>query len=131
MGAGGRATFTEASYVVHTTQLLVKPEGRDEVFALTSDILASIMELPGFVALSLSGSDACGNVRTLGVWDSEEAMYAFVAGDAHQNAMARTTAVSFTGKVTHWAATAAEVEALDWDVAKGRIASAEPSPFYD
>ena len=44
--------------------------------------------------------------------------------------MGLTTELSLTGKVTHWDATPAEIEALDWDAARAKLAEVEPSPIY-
>ena len=117
-------------YVIHTTQLIVKPEANDEALQLSGAVFAQLQTTPGFLGVAVAGSTACSNLRTLGVWESEEAMYAMVGQGAHAQAMARTTAISVTGRVTHWDATAADVEALDWDVAKAKIDAIEPSPIY-
>jgi heme-degrading monooxygenase HmoA len=128
---GGLLPPTQDSYVVHSTHLIVKEGGMAQVNALTGQIIGQLMETPGFVAYALAGSDACSNVRTLGIWESEEAMYGMVGSGAHAEAMAQTTEVSITGKVTHWTANADEVNALDWPEAKARIADATPSPIYE
>jgi hypothetical protein len=49
---------------------------------------------------------------------------------AHARAMAATTELSFTGRVTHWSATAAEANAYTWEVARAKIADVEPSAVY-
>jgi hypothetical protein len=41
-----------------------------------------------------------------------------------------TTDVSFTGRVTHWTATADEANAYTWDVARAKIADVAPSAVY-
>jgi len=122
---------TQDSYVVHTTQLILKPDSNAKLFSLTGKVIGQMMETPGFVAFSLSGSEACHNVRTMGIWESEEAMYGMVNTGAHTEAMAATTTISLSGRVTHWTATAAEVNALTWDDAKSHVAKAVPSPIYD
>ncbi len=128
---GSFVELTADRYVIHTTHLIYKPESLDEVLELSFDIFADIALRPGFLGMSTAGSERCTNVRTVGVWASEEAMYGFVAGEAHMVAMSRTTAISRTGKVTHFEATPEEVSALDWDVARAKIAGVEPSPLYD
>jgi hypothetical protein len=45
--------------------------------------------------------------------------------------MSRTTEVSLSGRVTHWEATVEELEQLDYDVARAKLESVEPSPLYD
>jgi hypothetical protein len=82
------------------------------------------------LAFSVGSSDACGVSRTMGIWADEESMFAFVASDAHAEAMNRTAELSFTGKTTHWEATADELMELDWDVARERLLTTEPFDHY-
>ena len=69
---------------------------------------------PGLLGLSTSSSTRCGAVRTLSVWESEEAMMSFVTSDAHLTAMGRVAEVSRGGSITdHWAVD--ELPALTWE----------------
>lgn len=120
----------QTSYVVHTTQIYVSAEQQGDFLAVFGDVAVQLADTEGLVAWAVSGDEACGVNRTLGVWESEQAMYAFVGSGAHATAMGLTTELSLTGKVTHWEATADEVEALDWDVARAKLAEVEPSPIY-
>jgi heme-degrading monooxygenase HmoA len=120
----------QTSYVVHTTQIYVSAEKQGDFLAAFGDVAAQLAETEGLVAWAVSGDEACGVNRTLGIWESEQAMYAFVGSGAHATAMGLTTELSLTGKVTNWEATAGEVEALDWDVARTKLAEVEPSPIY-
>jgi heme-degrading monooxygenase HmoA len=122
---------SQQAYVVHTTQLILKPDTDTMLLNLTGKIIGQLQETPGFIAFALAGSEACNNVRTMGIWASEEAMYGMVNTGAHAEAMAETTNISLSGRVTHWMATPEELEALSWDEAKSRIADVVPSPIYD
>ena len=129
--AGTLVDPSQDSYVVHTTQLILKPDANPKLLELTGKVIGQLQQTPGFVALALAGSDACNNVRTMGIWESEEAMYGMVNTGAHAEAMTFTTTISLSGRVTHWSATPDEVEALTWDEAKSRVAEVKPSPIYE
>ena len=120
----------QASYVVHATQIYYRPDQADEFFQLAGKVVAQLAETEGLVAFTLGSDDTCGVARTLGVWTSEEALYAFVGSGAHAEAMAKTSATTFTGRTTHWDATPAEVDALSWDVARAKLEDIEPLDFY-
>jgi len=119
----------QASYALHTTQILVKPEALDQFFQLSGAVIQALATTEGLVGYSLAMEPNCGFSRTMGVWESEQAMLAFVASDAHATAMAHTTEVSVTGRTTAWTVTAAEMP-LTWEMALAAIADVEPSPVY-
>lgn len=129
--SGGLVGETQDSYVVHTTELYVRPDKMERFGELVEAIFAQLGETEGLVAFSLAGGETCGAQRTLAIWASEEAMYKFVASGAHATAMASTQDISYTGRVTHWTATADEVNALTWETAMARIAEVPASPLYD
>jgi len=118
------------SYVVHTTQLVNDPTQMELFLQLMGGISEQLAQTEGLIAVSLGGSEACGYSRTLAIWADEASMYKFVGSGAHAEAMGQTLVVSSSGRVTHWTATADEVNALTWDVAKSRIAEVETSPLY-
>ncbi|ACY16828.1 hypothetical protein [Haliangium ochraceum] len=128
---GAFASLDNETYVVHTTHLLLKPGMAEKVYELSGPILADLMSRPGFVAVSLATSDTCGSVRTLGVWESEVAMYDFVFGEAHTAAMDQTTEVSESGRVTHWTLSADDVKSLTWDQARAEVAEVPPAGRYE
>jgi len=117
-------------YVLHTTQMVARPEASQEALALSIAVIGALNEIPGFVAVSASRSEACGYLRTLGIWESEQAMYQLLATPEHVVAMERTLELSFTGKTTHWEATAEETRAFDWETTRRKLAEVEPSPVY-
>lgn len=120
----------QATYVLHTTQILVKPERLDEFLQLSGGVVEQLLQTEGLVGFSLAQDPNCGFARTMGVWESEQAMFAFVGSGAHAQAMTQTTEVSITGRTTAWTATAAELP-LTWEMALAAIADVEPSPIYE
>ncbi len=122
---------TQETFVVHATQIYVKPEQSDRFFQLTGPMFATLPEFPGNVAWTVGGDDSCLVSRTMGIWESEEALYAFVGSPEHAAAMAETTALSYTGRTTHWTVTKEEAEALSWDVARAKLDAIEPSALYE
>lgn len=117
-------------YVLHTTQILVKPEKLEEFLALNVPIFEQLMQTEGLLGFALAQEPNCGFSRTMGVWESEAAMFAFVASGAHAQAMAKTTEVSITGRTTAWSVTADELP-LTWELAFAAIADVEPSAVYE
>lgn len=128
---GGLINPKQTTYVVSTTQIYISKEQAGAFYENVGAVVAQLTETPGLVALGLATDDTCGVNRTLGVWESEEAMYTFAASGAHAVAMENTPTISLTGKVTHWTATVDEVNALDWDVARAKIAEVDPSYVYE
>ncbi len=120
----------QSTFVAHTTQIYVRPDGEDEFFQRSGELFGVLAETPGLVAWTVGTSETCGVARTMGIWESEEALYAFVAGDVHAQAMARTTALSFTGKTTHFDVSKEEAEALSWDGMRAELEGIDPSPLY-
>jgi heme-degrading monooxygenase HmoA len=86
--------LSPGTYVVATTYLALQPGKLDTAIELAGPVVENAFTLPGFVAVTLAGSGGCNSLRTITVWDSEEAMFAFVASPAHTRAMAQTSAIS-------------------------------------
>lgn len=128
--AGGLLPPLQDTYIVHTTQILVKPEGIARFGELVGQISAQLQATDGLVAYVTAQDMNCGWARTLGIWRSEAAMYGFVASGAHLTAMAETTDISFTGKVTHWTVDA-DALPVGWQEAEARLAAVAPSPLYE
>jgi heme-degrading monooxygenase HmoA len=122
---------TQETFVVHATQIYVKPEQSDRFFELTGPMFATLPEFAGNVAWTVGGDDSCLVSRTMGIWESEEALYAFVGSPEHAAAMAETTALSYTGRTTHWTVTKEQAEALTWDVARAKLEEIDPSALYE
>lgn len=121
---------TQSTFVAHTTQIYMKPEGEAEFLMLSGQLFGVLGDTPGLVAWTVGTDEGCGVARTMGIWESEEALYAFVASDLHAQAMSRTTALSFTGRTMHFDVTKEEAEALTWDVMREKLEDVEPSPLY-
>lgn len=86
--------LTPGDYLVATTYLALQPGKVDTVVELSGPVIESSFTLPGFVAMTIAGSEACNTLRTLTVWESEQAMFAFVASPSHTRAMAQTGNIS-------------------------------------
>jgi heme-degrading monooxygenase HmoA len=114
------------SYVVSSTYGVPVPGENGapvtpQYLALFGAIEAQLAEQPGLLALKLASSERCGSGRTLAVWSSEEEMYAFVASDAHFNAMKSVKVVLKPGfSTTHWSASRADQ--MTWDEAVKQLA---------
>jgi hypothetical protein len=127
---GGLVDPVQARYVVHTTQIVVRPEQQKPFFELVAGVIVDLQSAEGLIAYGLAGDDVCGDNRTVGIWESEEAMYRFVMMPGHTRAMGQTGDVSEAARVAHWEATVDEVNALSWDVAMDAIEKVAPSPLY-
>lgn len=127
---GGLQGPPQASYILHTTQIYLKPDGVQQFNELAEAIAAEAAQTEGLIAFSVGGDNGCGVARTMGIWASEEAMYKLVTSEVHAKAMGMTTMLTYTGRVTHWSATADEANAYTWDVARAKIADVAPSGIY-
>jgi hypothetical protein len=87
-------TLTPGNYHVATTYLALQPGKIDLALEHSGPVIEGLFELPGFVAVMISGSASCNTLRTLTLWASEEALFDFVASPAHIRAMAQTTNLS-------------------------------------
>lgn len=124
-----RASDT-GNYVVSSTYLRLHPtqEANDRFMELMGPISMTLANQPGLIALQTGGSMSCGTARTFTVWESEEAMYSFVASDAHANGIANVAQVSRGGSiVTHWDADT--LEKATWDEALRQLSQHE-GPVY-
>lgn len=119
-----------SGYVVSSTFLRLR-EGEDagrRFSELLGPVVTNLQTQPGLEALQLATSTACRTARTLSVWSSLEAMYDFVASDAHQTAVNAVSEVSRGGSIViHWSARNAEQ--ASWNEAARRLAAAQ-GPFY-
>ena len=128
---GGIQGELQGEYVLHTTQIYVKPEMGQKFSELAQKIGEEAVGIDGLIGYAVGGDQGCGVARTMGIWTSEEAMYKLVSSPAHLEAMGLTTELSYTGRVTHWKVSAEEANAYTWDVARARVETVEPSALYE
>ncbi len=119
------------TFVVHATQIYFTEEQYDPFYAMAGKVIGELASTEGLIAWTVGGDDACGVARTMGLWESEEALYKFIATGAHAEAMAKTTELSLTGRTTHFTVSKEEAEALSWDVARQKLEAIEPSAVYE
>lgn len=107
------------SYHIATTYLALRPGKEALAGELAGPIVQSMFETSGLVAVTTARSSSCAALRTLTVWETEEAMFAFVASPAHVRAMAQTTEVSRgTSNTIAWSGTG---ESATWAEAEKRL----------
>ncbi len=119
----------QEGYVASTTMIMVKPEQMGRFFELVDGVIDQITSTEGFVAMALATDPTCGWARTLTVWRDDTAMYTFVVNGAHAEAMTQAFDIAYTGKVTSWPISAAEMPPT-WDMAKAQLAAVEPLEAY-
>lgn len=113
-----------AGYVVSSTYLALQgePAAQARFQELVQAIAGELKQQAGLVAFQFSNSMSCGVARTFTIWRDEAAMYAFVAGPAHDAARDGVQDVSRGGSaVAHWAA--ADLEQATWQYAAERLAA--------
>lgn len=111
--------LAEGTYFIATTYLAMKPDVLDHVMELAGPTINTLVASDGFVAMSTAKSESCLSLRTLTVWQSEEAMYEFVASEAHSAAMGEMSALNRgTSGTISWQGTAADAS---WDVAIAKL----------
>lgn len=86
---------------------------------------------PGLIGLSLAFTplDNKAGYRTLTVWESEDAMFAWVASDEHAAAMQEMADLAAGGAVAAWELKKDDVIPPTWDDAKARLAK-DGHPAY-
>lgn len=115
--------ITPGTYLVATTYLALQPGTLDKAIELSGPIIETSFGLPGFVAVTIAGSESCNTLRTITVWENEQAMFAFVASPEHARAMAQTSAISRgTSNTITWDGS---VESVKWTEAARQLALEE------
>jgi heme-degrading monooxygenase HmoA len=111
----------DGNYVLATTYLAIPPERTELALELGGPVVESLSTMNGLVAFSVTQSRACGTLRTLTVWETEEDMVALVMSPAHVQAMARFGEVNRGDSATvAWQGAAAEA---NWEVSAERLAA--------
>lgn len=116
-------------YIISSTylQLRAAPEVRQRFGELMQPIMADLMKREGLLALSFGDSKQCGTARTLAVWRDDVAMFGFVTGEAHSQAVQAIDELSRGGSVVmHWNG---DKTSANWSSAMNYLAEAE-GPFY-
>ncbi|MEL6178599.1 MAG: antibiotic biosynthesis monooxygenase [Myxococcota bacterium] len=122
--------FPPDAVVASTYLRLQETEGSEQAFGeVMGPITDALMApAPGLMGLSFMSSEGCNTVRTLSVWESEEAMMDFVLGQAHLAAMGRVAEVSRGGSITDdW--TVSRIQQPRWDTVVAGFADHE-GPVY-
>lgn len=121
----------QATYVVSTTVAYATEEQQSDFFAVLGPVMQQLDGTEGLLGYALASGEACGSYRTISVWESDEAMFAFVVAGAHAVAMEEAPNVSVGAKVIHWSATPEEIAELTFESAMPRLEEIDPSPVYD
>jgi heme-degrading monooxygenase HmoA len=127
---GGVLGELQPTYVVHATQLFLRPDRLAEFQAIADPVSAQLDKTEGLLAYSYAGDNGCHEAATLGIWESEAALYKFVGSGAHAAAMGQASEVGYTGRLTHWTVTAEELAAIDWPAARARLNDIDPSAVF-
>ena len=120
------------SYIVSTTQIILRPEAEAQMQfdELVDGVVGQIMMTPGLVGMSFAGEPGCGSARTLTIWEDTAAMYGFTASGAHAEAMTHTYEVGLTGRVVYWEHAAADGPPT-WEQALAELSDVGPIPGPD
>lgn len=112
------------TYVVHSTLGVVTPETAEALGAMTEDVIAQAMTSEGAIGFSFSQDMTCGYARTLGIWESEEAMLAFVVSGKHAEAMQQADEILSTGRFGHIEVAAEDLDNA-WDLVLAHLETVE------
>lgn len=121
----------EGPYWLHSTWAVAAAQQESEFLAHATAVIAATQEIPGLVAVTASRSERCGGLRTLGVWESQEAMFQLLSSPAHIEAVNQAARVSSIGKTTSWEGTVEEAQSLDWDMGRAKLLEVPTSPAYE
>ncbi len=120
--AGLTAEPADGEHFVLAATHLELADGADDLFAERADGVQAVLDAdpPGLVGYAVRKNFFTRDgYYTMSVWESEEAMYGFVATDAHVAAMSDVDRIG-GGRVTHWNVTASELPP-QWDPTIARL----------
>jgi hypothetical protein len=126
---GALLALDQESYVLHTTQLVVRPGAEQDALSASVRVAAEAASLPGLVAMTAAGSEGCGYLRTYGIWRDEEAIMSLLATSSHAEAASRTAELALSTKLVSWSATRAEAEAFGWEAARAKAAESDATSY--
>jgi heme-degrading monooxygenase HmoA len=127
---GEVTTKAEGPFLAATTHLILE-DGDEAQKAFDENmeaINAVLLDQPGLVGVSLAGKPFTREYRTLSVWETEEAMLAWVTSEAHATAMADVGDKMVLGRGTHWSIEKDQMPPA-WDDAKQRLDGSEPGAY--
>jgi hypothetical protein len=110
-------------YIAHTTEIALQDGKTGRFFELLGPVLAQLDAITledGLIGYGLARDPTCDYYRTIGLWTSEEAMYAFAGSGAHVTAMLEVEDIGQSGKVAHWDATPEDMP-LTWERAVAEL----------
>ena len=113
------------TYLVHSTLGVVTPETAAALDAMTQEVIAQAMTSEGAIGFSFSLDENCGYARTLGIWESEEAMLAFVVSGKHAEAMQQSDDLLGGGRFGHIEVAAEDLDQA-WELALAHLETVEP-----
>lgn len=115
-------------FVVSATYVAVRDDANHRFDQLVFPIFAQLQQQPGLLAIQSGNSRECRSGRIFAVWRDEDAMFAFVTGPAHSDAMNAVAEVSRGGSAAiHWNATS--LEQATWTYA-AEMLGAHQTPLY-
>jgi hypothetical protein len=112
------------TYLVHSTLAVVTPETAAALDAMTQEVVAQAMTSEGAIGFSFSLDMTCGYARTLGIWESEEAMLAFVVSGKHAQAMQQADELLGAGRFGHIEVAADDIDDA-WSLALAHLETVE------
>ena len=129
-GIEGGQVITEADGPFLVAATHAKPasgQGKafDEHVREIQDELQAMTEEDGLVGFSLRASLVSHDRWTMTVWTSEEAMDAFVLGDAHMSALVEAPTLLEVGAFAHWEESDPDELPPSWDRALDELDDAE------
>ena len=113
------------TYLLHTTQIMARPEAMGDFFAVNEAVLAQLGQHEGLIGFSIAFEPNCGFARTLGIWEDERSMLLFIGTGAHLDAMTQVADLAITARSTTWMGNGAELP-LTWDMALDAIDDVTP-----
>jgi hypothetical protein len=126
---GQVAPLDADSYVLHTTQLVVRPGAEGDAIQVSARIVGDATKIPGLVAMTAAGSESCGYLRTYGIWESEDAILSLMATPSHGEAVTRTAELALSTKLLSWQASREDAASFDWDAARAKAAEVEGTDY--
>lgn len=129
-GIGEGGVVAEGPFVVSATHA-IPAKGQGDAFGAHVDGIQAALDAmdadSGLVGYALRGEVGGNDNWTSTIWTSEEAMLAFVVGEAHSAAMGEAASILAEGTFVHWEVADASALPPSWDDILERLDGAEPS----
>jgi len=108
-GPGWPATTAAGPFYAHATFAATTTEGHQAFLDYSETIAAEMAQAAGLIGMTYAHSPVCKTVRTVSVWEDEDAMVQFMYAGTHAEAMGKFRELAKIGALGSFTVTAEEL----------------------